>query len=162
MIYILFILHITWVPTTLIFFFSSSNPRHFFCSGPLPKHLLSISCMHALLQCNRTKLLQLCLTRCHPMDCSLPGSSVYGILQVRKLEMIAVPCSRGSSQRRDGSCISYVSCVGRQVLYHQCHLGSRLPNTGQTNSNSSFELRLNTASSKLSSLLLTQISFRFP
>ena len=32
--------------------------------------------------------------------------------------------SRGSSRPRDGSHISYASCVGRQVLYHQCHLGS--------------------------------------
>ena len=27
------------------------------------------------------KLLQSCLTLCDPMDCSLPGSSVHGILQ---------------------------------------------------------------------------------
>ena len=29
---------------------------------------------------------QLCLTLCQPMDCSLPGSSVHGILQARILE----------------------------------------------------------------------------
>ena len=29
------------------------------------------------------KLLQLCLTLCDPMDCSLPGSSVHGILQAK-------------------------------------------------------------------------------
>ena len=28
---------------------------------------------------------QLCLTLCDPIDCSLPGSSVYGIFQVRML-----------------------------------------------------------------------------
>ena len=28
-------------------------------------------------------LLQLCLTLCNPVDCSLPGSSVHGILQAR-------------------------------------------------------------------------------
>ena len=27
-----------------------------------------------------------CVTLCDPMDCSLPGSSVYGILQARILE----------------------------------------------------------------------------
>ena len=32
------------------------------------------------------KLLQLCPTLCDPMDCSLPGSSVHGILQARLLE----------------------------------------------------------------------------
>ena len=34
---------------------------------------------------------------CEPMDCSLPGSSVHGILQARILEWIAMPSSRGSS-----------------------------------------------------------------
>ena len=34
------------------------------------------------------------------MDCSLPGSSVYGISQARILEWIAVPSSRGSSRPR--------------------------------------------------------------
>ena len=31
------------------------------------------------------------LTLCDPMDCSLPGSSVHGILQVRILEWVAIP-----------------------------------------------------------------------
>ena len=34
------------------------------------------------------------LTLCCPMDCSLPGSSVHGILQARILEGVAVPSSR--------------------------------------------------------------------
>ena len=34
---------------------------------------------------------------CDPMDCSLPGSSVHGILQARILEWVAMPSSRGSS-----------------------------------------------------------------
>ena len=34
----------------------------------------------------RAKSLQLCLTLCDPMDCSLPDSSVHGILQARILE----------------------------------------------------------------------------
>ena len=36
---------------------------------------------------------QLCLTLCDPMDCSLPGSPVHGILQARILEWVAVPFS---------------------------------------------------------------------
>ena len=40
---------------------------------------------------------QSCLTLCDPMDCSPPGSSVHGILQVRILEWVAMPFSRGSS-----------------------------------------------------------------
>ena len=42
------------------------------------------------------------------MDCSPPGSSVHGILQARILELIAISSSRGSSQPRDQTHISYV------------------------------------------------------
>ena len=35
------------------------------------------------------------------MHCSLPGSSVHGILQARILEWVAISFSRGSSQPRD-------------------------------------------------------------
>ena len=40
-------------------------------------------------------------TLCNPMDYSLPGSSVHGILQARILEWIAIPFSKGSSRPRD-------------------------------------------------------------
>ena len=40
---------------------------------------------------------QFCPALCDPMDCSLPDSSVHGILQARILEWIAMPFSRGSS-----------------------------------------------------------------
>ena len=46
---------------------------------------------------------QLCPTLSKPMDCSPPGSSDHGILQVRVLEWVAIPFSRGSSQLRDQS-----------------------------------------------------------
>ena len=38
-----------------------------------------------------------CLTLCDPMDYSLPGSSVHGVLQARILEGVAIPFSRRSS-----------------------------------------------------------------
>ena len=44
---------------------------------------------------------QLCPTLCDPMNCSLPGPSVHGILQPRIPEWVAIPFSRGSSQPRD-------------------------------------------------------------
>ena len=34
------------------------------------------------------------LTLCSPIDCSLPGSSVHGLLQARILEWVAMPSSR--------------------------------------------------------------------
>ena len=39
------------------------------------------------------KLLQLCLTLCNPIDGSLPGSAVPGILQARTLEWVAISFS---------------------------------------------------------------------
>ena len=36
-----------------------------------------------------------------PLDSSLPGSLVHGILQARILEWVAVPFFRGSSQPKD-------------------------------------------------------------
>ena len=38
---------------------------------------------------------QSCLTLCDPMDCSLPGSSVHGILQARILKWVAISFTRG-------------------------------------------------------------------
>ena len=63
------------------------------------------------------KLLQSCPTLCDPVDCSPRGSSVHRILQARILEWVATPFSRGSSRPRDGTRISYISYIGRQVLY---------------------------------------------
>ena len=64
---------------------------------------------------------KLCLTLCDPMDCSPPDSSVHGIFRVRILEWVAISFSRGSSQLRDQT---HVSCIGRWILNHWCHLGS--------------------------------------
>ena len=61
--------------------------------------------------------LQLCLTLCDPMDCSLLGSSAHGILQTRIPGWVAMPSSGGSSQPRNRTRLSYVSCIGRGVLY---------------------------------------------
>ena len=58
------------------------------------------------------KVLQSCPTLCDPIDGSLSGSSVHGILQARTLEGVAIPFSRGSSRPRDQT---WVSCiVGRR------------------------------------------------
>ena len=66
-----------------------------------------------------------------PMDCSLPGPSVHEIVQARIQEWVAMPSSRESSQLKDGTHVSCISCiVGRffttetlgkspDPLYHQ-------------------------------------------
>ena len=48
-----------------------------------------------------------------PMDCSLPGSSICGILQARILEWLAVSYSKEPSRPKDQTCVSYVSLAGR-------------------------------------------------
>ena len=58
---------------------------------------------------------QLCLTlRYHGLE----TSSVHGIFQARILEWVAISSSRGSSQPRDHTHVSCISCIVRQVLYH--------------------------------------------
>ena len=61
---------------------------------------------------------QSCLTLCNPLDCSPPDSSVHAIPKARILEWVAVSYSRGSSPPRDQTCISCISHIGRQILYH--------------------------------------------
>ena len=56
---------------------------------------------------------QSCPALCDPMDCSLPGSSVHGILQARILEWVAIPQGIFPTQ---GSNPSFLHC--RQILYH--------------------------------------------
>ena len=54
----------------------------------------------------------------------LPGSSVHGIFQPRILEQVAKPFSRRSSQPRNQTHISLVSCIWSGILYHYHHPGS--------------------------------------
>ena len=57
---------------------------------------------------SESEVTQSCLTLCDLMDCSLPGSSVHGIFQVRVLEWVATSFSRESSQLRDRTRISCI------------------------------------------------------
>ena len=63
--------------------------------------IVTVPCVYA-------KSLQLCPTFCEPMDHSLPGSSVHGILQARILEWVAMPSSRDSSRPRDWTQVSFL------------------------------------------------------
>ena len=59
----------------------------------------------------RVKVLvaQSCPTLCNPMDCSLSGSSVHGILQARILEWVAIPFSEGSSPPKEQTRVSHIA-----------------------------------------------------
>ena len=70
-----------------------------------------ISLLWLLCKCVPGKLLQLCPTLCNPMDCSPPGSSVHGILQVWILVWVAMPSSRESFLLGDRTCIFSISCT---------------------------------------------------
>ena len=62
-----------------------------------------------LISCVCVLVGQSCLTLCDPVDYSLPGSSVHGILQTRIPKWVAMPSSRGSSWPRDRTCISCIT-----------------------------------------------------
>ena len=53
-----------------------------------------------------------------------------GIPRARILKWVAMPSSKESSLPSDWTHISYVSCIGRWVLYHQCHLASPIATVG--------------------------------
>ena len=61
------------------------------------------------------KSLLSCMTLCDSMNYSPSGSSVHGILQARILKWVAMPFSRGSSQPRDWTRVSY------SLLHFHCH-----------------------------------------
>ena len=81
--------------------------------------ILIYMCMHA-------KSLQSCLTLCNPMDCSLPGPSVHGILQARILEWVSMPFSGDLPNPGNEPMSFFISCIGRRILYHQHCLGSHI------------------------------------
>ena len=54
---------------------------------------------------------QSCLTLCNPIDYSLPGSSVHGILQARRVEQFTISFSKGSSRCKDWTHVPWVSWI---------------------------------------------------
>ena len=75
------------------------NPTSWFLKAR--QHLINSAWMHA-------QLFRSCPTLWDPMDCSLPRSSVLGILQARILEWLAMLFARGPSWPRDRT---WVSCI---------------------------------------------------
>ena len=65
--------------------------------------------LHDLLQ--ESEVTQSCPTLCDPLDCSLPGSSVHGILQARILEWVAISPTMMQN-----------SAHPAKTLYLQCHV----------------------------------------
>ena len=57
---------------------------------------------------SKVSVTQSCPTLWDPMDCSPPVSSVHEILQARILEWVAISFSKGPSQPRDRTQVSYI------------------------------------------------------
>ena len=66
--------------------------------------------------CMCAQSLQSCRTLCDPMDRSLSSSPVHGILQARLLEKVAMSSSRQSSQPRDRTYVSCISCIAGRLF----------------------------------------------
>ena len=62
------------------------------------------------------KSLQSCLTQCDPIDGSLPGSPVPGILQARTLEWVAISFSNAWKWKVKGKSLSRVWLLALVVL----------------------------------------------
>ena len=81
---------------------------------------------HFLLQCMKVKsereVAQLCPTLSDSMDCSLPGSSVHGILQARVLEWVAISFSNAGKWKVKGKSLSCVQLFATPwTAAHQAH-----------------------------------------
>ena len=67
--------------------------------------------------CANAQSFKLCLTLREPMDCSLPGSSVHGILQPRILQWVPISSSRGSSSSKVRTHVSYISFLNYRCIH---------------------------------------------
>ena len=79
----------------------------------IPLNFLHLKCNTFLSHC--VLVAQSCLTLCNPVDCSLPGFSVHGILQARILEWVSISLLQGIFPIQ-GSNPGILHC--RQILYH--------------------------------------------
>ena len=71
------------------------------CRGRLPWWSSGLDSMLLMQGESESEVAQSCPTLWDPLDCSLPGFSVHGIVQARTVEWVAISFSRGSSPPRD-------------------------------------------------------------
>ena len=86
----------------------SSNMWYWFGHLSMWKHICAHTC----------SVTQSCPALCYLMDCSLPSSTMHGIILARILEWFAISSSRGSLQPWNQTRISWGSCIVRQIFYH--------------------------------------------
>ena len=83
--------------------------------------------------CMHTKSLQLCPTFGDPMDCSLPGSSVHGLLQTRILEWVAMPSLQGIFPTQRSNLFLLCFLHWQVCSLPLAHLGSLLKQVWKSN-----------------------------
>ena len=85
-----------WTPLSLFSNDILGKPHYPMINEILSHSLLvfSLFCLLSVLSESEIEVAQSCLTLCNPIDCSLPGSSVHGILQARIMEWVAISFSR--------------------------------------------------------------------
>ena len=100
-------------PQLKIHVWSSVSLSPLYRVGPnLWSSILELLCMHV----RHSVLSDSLQPNSNSIDCSLPGSSVHGILQARILEQVAMPSSRGSFRPRDQT---RVSCISGRIYYNK-------------------------------------------
>ena len=103
-----------WIPLVRVLFAScvtiETGSKLVFLMPVFPL-LTPVLCPHQHFSNLKVKVLvvQSCPILCDPMDCSMPGSCVHGILRARILEWVAFPFSRGSPQPRDQIQVSHTA-----------------------------------------------------
>ena len=109
--------------------FTKNSLKFSMCSrsyNRLPTYVITLigritKCLTCWFEKWKVLIAQLYPTLCDPMDYSLPGSSVYGIIQARILEWVAIPYSKGifPTQGSNPGPLHY-----RWILFHLSHQGS--------------------------------------
>ena len=94
--------HIKWLTTCLVLAMGR-NGEHFFFK-PVQINRTGFRKQMCAQSLSRVRL-------CDSVDCSPPGSSVHWIFLEQILEWVAIPSSRGSSQPRDWTQVSCISCM---------------------------------------------------
>ena len=87
------------------------------------KYIVSPNCSPQMLLCVyffclHAKSLQSCPILCNPVDCSPPTSLSMGFSRQEYWSGLPCPPPGDLPKPRDRTYVSYISCIGRQVLYH--------------------------------------------
>ena len=112
-----------WLPLghQLSLFFSGRQDTPIKCPLPMMSHMINLYKLKSgkvyFFKCMCAKSFQLCPTPCNPRDCSPLGSSVYGILQQEYWSGLPWRSPGNLPDPGIEAHISYVSCIGRRVLY---------------------------------------------